>query len=214
MWLRPTGSTIVRKITPAGVISTFAGSGTEGSADGIGTDSATFFNPAGITADTFGNLYVADSFNNKIRKIAVSGYTIDKPLPPGLNFDPTTGNISGTPTAASPATNYTVTAYNAGGGGAIINDFSCGTVTALAAPNISYQSPQTYTVNVPITPISPTNTGGAVPATIYGLVSTYAGTSAQGAPKRANQTRLPLRPVGLALVFDAFRKFICFRSVE
>ncbi|SHN37867.1 cadherin-like beta sandwich domain-containing protein, partial [Mucilaginibacter sp. OK098] len=36
-------------------------------------------------------------------------------LPAGLNFDENTGIISGTPTAASPATNYTVTAYNSSG---------------------------------------------------------------------------------------------------
>jgi hypothetical protein len=46
---------------------------------------------------------------------AVTGYTIAPALPAGLAIDPSTGAISGTPTAASPATNYTVTAANAGG---------------------------------------------------------------------------------------------------
>ncbi len=46
---------------------------------------------------------------------------------------------------------------------------------AAQAPNISYVSPHNYPVNAVITPLAPTNTGGAVPATAYGQVSTFAG---------------------------------------
>lgn len=62
----------VRKITPAGVVSTFAGSGNMGSADGPGT-SASFNNPRNITIDASGNLFIADLGNNKIRKITPAG---------------------------------------------------------------------------------------------------------------------------------------------
>jgi gliding motility-associated-like protein len=104
----------IRKITPAGVVSTIAGGGTQGNNDGIG-QAAKFFSPTGVATDNAGNLFVADLSNNEIREITLTGYAIDKPLPPGLTFDGTTGKISGTPTAASPAANYTVTAYNASG---------------------------------------------------------------------------------------------------
>ena len=73
------GSSTIRKLTPslaAGqtnwVVSTIAGSvGGYGSADGTGS-AAQFFDAYGITADSAGNLYVADSGNNTLRKITPS----------------------------------------------------------------------------------------------------------------------------------------------
>lgn len=61
----------IRKVTAGGIVTTFAGS-TQGYLDAIGT-SAKFSRPKGICIDPSGNLYVADSDNNKIRKITPNG---------------------------------------------------------------------------------------------------------------------------------------------
>lgn len=63
----------VRKITPAGVVTTVAGTaGVYGSADGTGT-AAEFYCPVAIAVDDLGNLYVADEYNFTFRKIAPDG---------------------------------------------------------------------------------------------------------------------------------------------
>ncbi len=58
----------IRKISPEGIVSTIAGSGGRGFANGTG-DTAKFDFPMGIAIDSGGNIIVADSDNNRIRKI-------------------------------------------------------------------------------------------------------------------------------------------------
>jgi hypothetical protein len=63
----------IRKITPAGVVTTFAGkAGSPGCADGPGAD-ARFNSPSGVTVDAAGNLFVAGSAGHTIRKITPAG---------------------------------------------------------------------------------------------------------------------------------------------
>jgi hypothetical protein len=64
------GNLCIRKVTPAGVVSRFAGNGTRGTADGNATD-AQFYAPIDIVADSHGNLFVID--DNRIRKITPQG---------------------------------------------------------------------------------------------------------------------------------------------
>ena len=63
----------IRKITPAGAVSTLAGlAGAAGTTDATGSD-ARFNRPTGVAVDSQGNVYVADSLNNTIRKITPAG---------------------------------------------------------------------------------------------------------------------------------------------
>ena len=74
VYVADTSSCTIRKITPAGAVSTFAGlAGNPGSSDGLGGQ-ARFCNPHGVAADGAGNLYVADTGNNTIRKITAAGH--------------------------------------------------------------------------------------------------------------------------------------------
>lgn len=162
---------------------TFLAGGSAGKADGVGSN-ASFSNPAYLLADNKGNLFVSDQTYDLIRKINLSGYTINKILPDGLIFNTSTGEISGTPTAKSPLTDYTITAVNASGSSSTIMSIEVNDVTvtppAIPPPVIAYATPQNYTVNTAITPLEPNNTGGAVPATVYGTVSTFAGSLSAG----------------------------------
>jgi sugar lactone lactonase YvrE len=72
VYVADAGNNTIEKITPAGAVTTLAGSGIIGSADGTGT-AATFSKPTGIAVDASGNLYVTDTNNDTIRKITPGG---------------------------------------------------------------------------------------------------------------------------------------------
>jgi sugar lactone lactonase YvrE len=76
----------VRKITPTGVVSTYAGTEDEGFADG-NAEAARFFPGNSIVTDQNDNVYVADARNNRIRKIDLGGQvtTISGGAGPGFN---------------------------------------------------------------------------------------------------------------------------------
>jgi trimeric autotransporter adhesin len=64
----------IRKITPDGVISTVAGNGTLGySGDGSQATSAKLDTPEGVAVDSAGNLFIADTYNNRIRMVTPGG---------------------------------------------------------------------------------------------------------------------------------------------
>lgn len=72
LYITDSGSNRIRKITPAGVVTTVAGDGQDGNADGPAAK-AEFYDPGDIVVDNSGNLYVADVANDAIRKITPDG---------------------------------------------------------------------------------------------------------------------------------------------
>nr|WP_315133153.1 putative Ig domain-containing protein [uncultured Flavobacterium sp.] len=89
------GNHCIRRIDPDGVVSLVAGNGSVGSNDGTYGVLSSFSNPRGITCDAFGNLFVADSNNHRIRKITSSGSV--STIAGGSS---TSGNTDGLGTAA------------------------------------------------------------------------------------------------------------------
>jgi len=73
VYVADAGNHTIRKITPAGAVTTLAGSaGQSGSDDGTGS-AGRFHGPRGVAVDGAGNVYVADSLNQTIRKITSAG---------------------------------------------------------------------------------------------------------------------------------------------
>jgi sugar lactone lactonase YvrE len=90
------GNDCIRKITPAGVVTLFAGQpGVPGASNGAALGAATFTNPQSVTFDPAGNMYVADYGNHCIRKIDTLGMVTTLAGLPGVS-----GAIDGTGAAA------------------------------------------------------------------------------------------------------------------
>jgi streptogramin lyase len=109
-YVTDTNNNRIRKITPAGLVTTLAGTGIRGSLDGQ-LNIAQFDSPYSIAIDQRGSIYIGEYSLGSIRRIS-NGYSIFPDLPAGLSFDSATGVISGIPTTASAATTYTISAYN------------------------------------------------------------------------------------------------------
>jgi Putative Ig domain len=118
----------------------------------------------------------------------VTGYSVSPALPPGLTLDPTSGAISGTPLAASPATTYTFTASNeAGAATTALN------LVVLVPPTLTYASPVTAGVGAALTPLVPTLSGDITtlsiqPALPDGLALDPATGIVSGTPSRERVT--------------------------
>lgn len=74
VYISDTANHVIRKLATGGTISTLAGTNVAGFAgDGAAATSAQLNLPLGVALDSSGNLYIADTLNNMVRKVATSG---------------------------------------------------------------------------------------------------------------------------------------------
>jgi sugar lactone lactonase YvrE len=93
-----TSNNRIRRLTPDGHVSTVAGSGVQGYQDGPAAE-AQFDTPIGVAVDHQGNIFVADSFNDRIRKISPDGLvsTVAGGGTPGFRAGPAATALFDTP---------------------------------------------------------------------------------------------------------------------
>jgi sugar lactone lactonase YvrE len=73
LYIAATNDHVVRVVSPAGVVNTYAGTGAQGfSGDGGAATSAQLDSPTGIAVDSSNNVYIADTHNNRIREVLAS----------------------------------------------------------------------------------------------------------------------------------------------
>ncbi|MGY4539920.1 hypothetical protein ACVW0P_004361 [Mucilaginibacter sp. UYNi724] len=187
----------IRKITTAGVVTTFAGSGAAGAADGTGTG-ATFNAPFDITIVPSGNLYVADYSNNSIRKITPAGVVTTfatVTAPAGILYNSVTGTLF-----ASSYTTHTILQISA-----------TGTVTTFAGSGTQGANNATGTAATFFNPVGITDDGNGFifvadqgnnlirKITAGGIVSTYAGSGVAGSADGIGTAATFNRPSGISI---------------
>jgi streptogramin lyase len=169
LYVVDTDNHTIRRLSPAGVTGTVAGrAGSAGSADGIGA-AVRFFYPAGIAVDAAGNVYVADTDNNTIRKsiIAIRAGITSQPRSQSVTVGSTAQlsvGVWGTPPPTcqwlhggipiAGATSTTLTLPNVQ-----FTDAGIYTVVVTNVGGSETSGPATLTVN-PTTTIPPSDGGG------------------------------------------------------
>lgn len=94
-------------------VTTIAGEpGVNGNIDGLGSNAKIRYAFMNDINPADGNMYYASRNYGKIVRLTIGKYVVSPSLPTGLTLNETTGEISGTPTALSASTNYTVKLVN------------------------------------------------------------------------------------------------------
>ena len=191
----------IRKVSPGGVVSTYAGSGEKGNTDGS-TTNATFNDPVGLAADYDGNLFVIDTGSKKIRRISASGMVS------------TVASLENSSYPSGIAVDGTGTLFVTDSGNHKILKISGGAVSTFAGSGIQGSTNgfgQAASFNGPVG-ISIDSLGNLYVSeflgnkirkiTPSGMVSTIGGTGIQGSKDGFGSTATFYLPLGLAV--DAF----------
>jgi sugar lactone lactonase YvrE len=102
VYVADTGNNAIRKINPQGLVTTLAGNGSAGYRDGA-AGQAQFNGPVGVAVDKQGNVYVADTYNDRIRLVTVDGQvkTLAGGAAPGYQDGPALSALFDTPCAVA-----------------------------------------------------------------------------------------------------------------
>jgi hypothetical protein len=92
----------------------------------------------------------------------ITSYGVSPPLPAGLSLDPTTGVLTGIPTAATALTVYTITGQNGSGTTTAALTLTVNSPSGAPAGLTYLDNPVTYTSGTPILPNTPSSTGGTI----------------------------------------------------
>ena len=103
VFIADTYNNVVREVTPRGFISTYAGDGNPGyRGDGGPAVRAELSSPTGLAVDALGNLYIADSGNNVIRRVSTNG--VITTVAGDVAADQSSGGLGGFSGDGGPAT--------------------------------------------------------------------------------------------------------------
>ncbi len=169
------GDNLILGITGSGVVSTIAGTGFPGNNDDASATKSSFNSPTGIVTDSFGNLYIADTQNNSIRKI-ISGPTVstlqntDNNLPYGLVLD-SQGNLFITNGGTNKITKFNLLASTSA---SFVGSGSAGSSDGIGA-SASFNNPQGIAIDAYGNLYVTDNSYLIRMATESGVVSTIAG---------------------------------------
>ena len=126
LYVADTGNSTIRKVTPAGAVSTLAGLPTiGGNQDGTGSG-AMFNQPRALTTDSSGNLYVADTGNAAIRKVTPAGVVTTLALRQGTTAPVSGGGTTGGGSSSTPSGGSASSGSNGNGAGATEGWFIAG----------------------------------------------------------------------------------------
>ncbi|MBV1777328.1 hypothetical protein KSF73_16525 [Burkholderiaceae bacterium DAT-1] len=210
IYIVDTGNNLIRKMTSAGVVTTFAGSGFSGFLDGT-TYTANFNAPTGIAVDKNGNLYIADTGNNAIRKITKMGEVTtlagsstagaEDGLGAAATFNGPTGlAVDGDGNVyVADAGNFSIRKITAGGLVSTLAGGSQGYVNATGS-SAQFCSPNSAVLNKDGNILVTDQGAGAVRMiTPTGVVTTYVGISAASNPGCLGATKGNILFAGIAL---------------
>lgn len=211
IYVADTENNAIRKISPSGDVTTFAGDGTNGSTDANGT-LASFNKPTGVAIDNTGNIYVADSENNKIRKITPAGDVSTLAGSGASGSDDLVGSLATFAIPTGVAVDSFGNVYVADSEGSKIRKITpAGQVTTFAGNGIfgsddgigtaaTFGSPYAVAVDSSNNVyVADTNNHKIRKITVLGVVTTVAGSGDQGNTDGPGNTATFSYPTGIAV---------------